>query len=103
MLAHTDVVFRDLQYSPALSQVISKKLARLSRLSETITRTRVVLDKPHKRQNKGEVFRASIEMAVKGAPFTVVQDGTSAHLAVRDAFNAAERKLMSTLKKQHFH
>ena len=103
MLAHTDVVFRDLQHSPALTQVISKKLARLGRLSETITRTRVVLDKPHKRQHKGEVFRASIELAVKGAPFTVVQDGATAHVAVRDAFLAAERKLMSTLKKNQFH
>ncbi|TQV73427.1 ribosome-associated translation inhibitor RaiA [Exilibacterium tricleocarpae] len=88
-----DVVYRDLDASQALNDIISKKLEKLSRFSHHIQRSRVVLDSPHKHKHKGKRYRASIELDLKGAPVTVSQDDTSIHIAVREAFNAAERKL----------
>jgi ribosomal subunit interface protein len=86
-------VFRDLDSSPALTFTINKKLDKLSRFSSEILRSRVVLDSPHKSKNKGKLYRASIELNLKGKPITVSHDAASAHLAVKEAFSAAERRL----------
>ncbi len=89
-----DVVYRDLDASVALNSIIDKKFEKLSRYSDQITRSRVVLATPHNHKHKGKQFRASIELSLKGAPVTTIsQDDDSIHIAVREAFNAAERKL----------
>ncbi len=93
-----DVIYRDLDASNALNSIIHKKFAKLSRYSDQITHSRVVLDIPHK--HKGKHFRASIEMSVKGTPVTITHDDSSIHLAVRDAFSSAERKLKNLAGKR---
>lgn len=93
MRNNADVVFRDLDHSPALVYTINRKLEKLSRFAPDIMRSRIVLDSPHKRRNKGKLIRASIELNLPGQPITVSHDATNAHIAVRDAFYAAERCL----------
>ena len=88
-----DVLYRDLEFSPALNEVISKKLEKLNRYSDQIIHSRVVLDTPHNHKHKGKQFRASIEIDIKGHPIAIAQDNESIHLAVRDAFISAERKV----------
>ena len=95
-----DVVYRDLDSSAALNEVIAKKLAKLSRYSDQIVRSRVVLDAPHNHKHKGKQFRASIELDIKGHPFAVTQDDESIHIAVRDAFYTAERKVKELTSRQ---
>ncbi len=90
---NADVVFRDLDHSPALEYTINRKLEKLSRFAPDILRSRVVLDTPHNRRHKGKLFRASIELSLRGRPITVSNDAPTAHVAVRDAFHAAERRL----------
>ena len=95
-----DVVYRDLDSSASLNEVISKKLEKLSRYSDQIIHSRVVLDTPHNHKHKGKQFRASIELDIKGHPVAVAQDNESIHLAVRDAFISAERKVKQITAKQ---
>lgn len=101
MKSHTDLIYRDIDSSPALNLIIQKKLDKLYRYSDAIIRSRVVLDSPHKHKHKGKLFRASIEIAIKGKPITVSSDDTSVHVAVRDAFIAAERRLKNNLEKRN--
>lgn len=100
MKAAVDVVYRDLDFSAALNDVISKKLEKLNRYSDQIIHSRVVLDTPHNHKHKGKQFRASIELDIKGHPIAVTQDNESIHLAVRDAFSSAERKVKQIAAKQ---
>lgn len=93
MKSSTDVVYRDLEPSPALSSAISKKIEKLYRFSDAITHSRVVVDIPHNHKHKGKLFRASIELGLKGTPISVSHDDPSVHIAVRDAFATCERKL----------
>ncbi|HEY6528551.1 MAG TPA: HPF/RaiA family ribosome-associated protein [Cellvibrionaceae bacterium] len=93
MKSSADVVYRDFDSSPALTSIIEKRLEKLGRFSDSIMSTRVVLESPHNHKHKGKMFRACIEMAVKGSPVTVTHDDPSVHVAVRDAFQAAERKI----------
>jgi ribosomal subunit interface protein len=95
-----DVLYRDLDFSPALNEVISKKIDKLNRYSDQIIHSRVVLDIPHNHKHKGKQFRASIEIDLKGHPIAVTQDNESIHLAVRDAFNSAERKIKQITARQ---
>jgi ribosomal subunit interface protein len=95
-----DVVYRDLESSAALNEIIAKKLAKLSRYSDQIVRSRVVLDAPHNHKHKGKQFRASIELDIKGHPFAITQDDESIHIAVRDAFCTAERKVKELTSRQ---
>lgn len=100
MKANADVVYRDFDASPALNEIISKKIEKLHRYSDSIIHSRVVLDAPHKHKHKGKMFRASIELGVKGVPITVSQDNPSVHIAVREAFSVLERKLKETSAKR---
>jgi ribosomal subunit interface protein len=95
-----DVLYRDLEFSPALHEIISKKLEKLNRYSDQIIHSRVVLDTPHNHKHKGKQFRASIEIDIKGHPIAVAQDNESIHLAVRDAFSSAERKVKQIAARQ---
>lgn len=100
MKYNPDVVFRDVEHSPALAYTINKKLEKLTRFSNDIIHSRVVIESPHNHKHKGRLFRASIELGVKGHPVTVSHDDASAHRALRDAFNAAERKLKQMGNRQ---
>nr|WP_324259112.1 HPF/RaiA family ribosome-associated protein [Cellvibrio fontiphilus] len=88
-----DVVYRDLDSSSALNDIITKKLEKLNRYTDQIVHSRVVLDAPHQHKHKGKQYRASIELDIKGHPVAITQDDESIHVAVRDAFSSAERKV----------
>lgn len=100
MLPNAEVVYRDLDSSAALNEIIEKKVQKLHRYSDSILHSRVVLDAPHKHKHKGKLFRASIELGMKGAPITVSHDDPSVHIAVRDAFSAVEQKLKKECDKR---
>lgn len=95
-----DVVYRDLDSSAALNEIILKKLEKLSRFSDQIVHSRVVLGTPHQHKTKGKQFRASIELDIKGHPMAFTQDDESIHIAVRDAFSSAERKVKQLAARQ---
>lgn len=100
MKPNADVVYRDLDSSAALNNIIYKKIEKLHRYSDSIIHSKVVLDSPHKQKHKGKLYRASIEIGLKGHPLTVSNDAENVHVAVRDAFAAAERKLKEDNSKK---
>lgn len=99
MKSNAEVVYRDLDASPALNATISKRIDKLHRYSNDILHSRVVLDSPHKHKHKGKLYRASIEVDIKGAPLAVSNDDQSVHIAVRDAFETMERQLKKASEK----
>lgn len=103
MKSNAEVVYRDFDSSPALNEIINKRLEKLYRYSDSILHSRVVLDSPHNHKHKGKLFRASIEIDMKGAPLLVSNDDESVHVAVRDAFQTMERRLKETVSKQKQH
>lgn len=103
MIKDLDVVYRDIDSSDALTHTISEKYQKLSKYSEDITHSKVTLDTPHNHNGRSGLFRASIDLTVKGRPIAVSQDDASVHVAVRNAFSAAERKLKSMQAKIRSH
>ncbi|MBX2807281.1 MAG: HPF/RaiA family ribosome-associated protein [Cellvibrionaceae bacterium] len=99
MSVANQVTYRDLDPSNALNAIISKRLQKLERYASNIQRSRVVLDSPHNHKHKGKHFRATVEIDIKGTPITVSHNDPSIHVAVRDAFNTAERKLKACVEQ----
>lgn len=102
MQIQNNVVYRDMDASQALNSTIAKKLQKLSRISDKISSSRIVIDSPNQHKGKGKLFRAQIELGLKGDSITLHQDNTSIHVAVRDVFKAAERKLKQVSNKRTY-
>lgn len=99
------VVFHNIDQSAALSESVQKRIDKLRRFSSDIIGGRVVLDSPHNNQHKGKVYSVAIEIHTSNKPVVVTQEQHDNHahedlyVAIRDAFNAAERQLKSVDKK----
>ena len=100
MKSAVDVVYRDMNSSASLNEAITKKIEKLHRYTDQIIHSRIVLDTPHNHKHKGKQFRASLEIDLKGSPIAITQDNESIHVAVRDAFITAERKIKQLSARQ---
>jgi len=99
------IVFHNIDQSPALTANVNKRIQKLQRFSNDIIGGRVVLDCPHNNHHKGKVFSVTIEIHTASREVIVKQgqhdkpQHEDIYVAVRDAFNAAERQLKATDKK----
>ncbi|HLU77781.1 MAG TPA: HPF/RaiA family ribosome-associated protein [Burkholderiales bacterium] len=95
MATPLQITFRDMDPSPALEARIREKMAKLEALDERITSGRVVVERLSARRRSGNEIGVLIELAVPG-PNILIDDirNEDAYVAVRDAFDAAERMLI---------
>jgi ribosomal subunit interface protein len=99
------IVFHNIDQSDAITDNVNKRIEKLRRFSSDIMGGRVVLDSPHNHQHKGKVYAVTLEIRTPNREVIVNQEqhDNPAHedlyVAIRDAFNAAERQLKSVDKK----
>lgn len=93
------IEFRHMAPSEALSSDISRRIAHLEHLFDRVVGCRVVVEAPHRHHRQGKLYRVSVEIDVPGrrlvANHARPHDHAheDAHVAVRDAFDAAARQL----------
>lgn len=100
------ITFRDMEPSTAIEERVRERAAKLERFFDRITSCRVVIEEPHLHQHKGKLFHVTIDITVPGGEL-VANRNTGNHqghedvyVAIRDAFNAAERQLEDHAKKR---
>lgn len=99
------IVFHNIDQSDAIIDNVHRRLEKLKRYSNGIMGGRVVLDSPHNHRNKGKVYSVVLEIHTPNREIVVNQDQHNNHahedmyVAIRDAFNAAERQLKAVDKK----
>jgi len=99
------VVFHNIDQSDAVMDAVNKRIEKLERYCDQIIAGRVVLDSPHNNHHKGKVYSVGLEIHTPQKEVRVNQDQHDNHahedlyVAIRDAFNAAERQLKSVDKK----
>lgn len=99
------VVFHNIDQSNAIADAVHKRIEKLERFCDQIITGRVVLDSPHNNHHKGKVYSVGLEIHTPLKEVRVNQDQHDNHahedlyVAIRDAFNAAERQLKSIEKK----
>jgi len=99
------ISFRGMEASPALEERIRERADRLDRLHDRITSCHVTVEAPHQHHHKGHVFDVRIDIRVPGAELVTHREDTHNHahedvyVAVRDAFDTAERRLEEHARK----
>lgn len=94
-----EITFRGLAPSPAIEANVRERAAKLERFFTDIMSMQVVIEAPHKHQHKGKHYRVLIDIMVPDKEIVANRspDDNDAHedayVAVRDAFEAAQRQL----------
>lgn len=124
-LIQTQVTFRGLPHSDDLESEVRKRVAWLEQFYAAITRCRVIVTLPHQHRHDGRHFHVRIELTVPGGPPIIVSHEPSLHqrlkdieqetqhkeaeiasvhryagVAVREAFDAARRRLEDFAREQ---
>lgn len=110
MINDTKVVFRGLDHSPSVEEVVQKRLEKLERFNHDIQSLRVILESPHNNHHKGRVYHVGVEALLPQHDIVVNNDQHDKHshediyVAIRDAFDAMERRLkaVSSMRKRNF-
>lgn len=88
------ITYRGIHHSDALDARIRDKAAKLEELHPRITSCRVVVEERHRHKQQGREFTVSIDLRLPGHELFVNRDhDEDVYVAVRDAFDAAGRKL----------
>ncbi|MDH3591761.1 MAG: HPF/RaiA family ribosome-associated protein [Planctomycetota bacterium] len=103
-----EITFRDMPHSDAIEEEIRTRAERLDRFYDKITRCRVAVLAPHSRQRKGQLYEVHIDLTVPGKELVINHAGhEDAHedprIAVRDAFEAATRRLQDYVRERRGH
>jgi cold shock CspA family protein len=99
-----EILFRDMEASPALEEAARKHAEDLERYASEILRCRVTVQAPHKHHHQGKLYSVTVDLHVPGAELVASRDPTAHHahedvyVALRDAFKAARRQLQDRVR-----
>lgn len=95
------ITFHDVTHSDALESHIREKARKLEQFYSSLIGCKVVVDQPGLHQNKGKPFNIRIDLTVPGGEIVVDrQKNEDVYVALRDAFDAARRKLEDYGRRQ---
>lgn len=91
--------FQNMDRSEFVEKRITERVAKLEHHAEHITSCHVTVEAPHHHHHKGNEYRVRIVLHVPGQELVVSREPgtagahTDVYVAIRDAFDAAERQL----------
>ncbi|MEZ5775139.1 MAG: HPF/RaiA family ribosome-associated protein [Hyphomicrobiaceae bacterium] len=101
-----EIHFDSIDASEAVAERIRQKTARLAKRFDRLTHLRATIAAPHKHGQKDKVYQVKLLIGVPGrSDLAVSSEGSGdhahedVHLAVRDAFETAERRLSELFDK----
>jgi len=95
------ISFHGIQHSDALYNSIRDKADGLERYYDRITRCRVVLEMAGRHRHQGKQFVVRVDLKVPGSEIIVThQHDEDLQIALRDAFDAARRRLEDFARTQ---
>jgi cold shock CspA family protein len=104
-----EIAFHNTPSSPKLESEIRDRVGKLDRLYHHLIGCRVSVERLHSRHQNGNLFEVHIEMRVPGEEIVVTREPHRARekfadpdigIALRNAFKAAERRLLDYKLKQ---
>lgn len=88
------ITARDFALTPSLETEIRERVAKLERFCSDIIDCEVAIEAPVGHHQKGGPYKVRIDLQVKGAELAISnQSAEQLQIAIRDAFEAARRKL----------
>ena len=109
MTTPLEVVFNNMEPSQAVEARVQEKVGRLAKKFDRLTHVRVVIDAPHRHQQRGKIFQVKIDLGLPGRANVMVNKPSDDHAhedvyaALRDGFLAAERQLQDEVDRMSGH
>jgi ribosomal subunit interface protein len=98
------ITSRSVELTPAIEGAIRERAERLERFFQPIIACRVVVETPHRHQHKGHQHNVRLDITVPGEEIVVRREPREdLYVAIRDAFDAARRRLKARGRKQRNH
>lgn len=95
------ITFRDVPHSDAVEAEIRAKAAKLEEFHPRLTSCHVAVEEERRHKHQGKLFNVRIDLRFPGGEFSVHrQRAEDIYVAVRDAFDAAKRKLEDQVRVQ---
>ena len=95
------VTFHGMPQSAALDTAIRQHAGKLDRFHPHVMSLRAVVEEVARRKQQGKEFNVRLDIKVSGGEIAINRDhDEDAFVAVRDAFDAARRKLEDHARRQ---
>ena len=100
------ITLRYMEPSAAVEAKIRERVAKLDRYYQRIMGCRVVVEAPHRRHHQGKLYHVRVDLTVPGGELVVRREPAEHHthedvyVAIRDAFDAAQRRLEDYARQQ---
>ncbi len=95
------ITSRNVSLSENAEQTIREKAAKLDQFYDRIMGCRVLVEAPHRHQNKGCHYNVRLDITVPGSELVIKrEENEDLYVAIRDAFDAAKRKVKEFASRQ---
>lgn len=105
MPADVQISFRGMESSPSAEAQVRRRAEDLQQLSDRISACRVMLEAAHRRHRQGTIYHVRVDLTVPGGNVVVGREPgedhahEDLHVAIRDAFDAARRRLQDHMRR----
>jgi ribosome-associated translation inhibitor RaiA len=105
MRTPTQITYRGLQPSDSIDHNIQRRAEHLASFRPGVSGCHVTVELPHQHHHQGNHYRVQVELSVPGGPLVVTRGDTAnpayedVHVVIRDAFDAALRRLEERRQK----
>lgn len=106
MTLPVQITFRGMKRDLAIEAIVRRRSVSLGKFFPRLLACRVVIEAPHHRHRRGNLYHARVDAAVPGKELVARrhprEHGSHAdvRVAIRDAFNAARRELMDEARRR---
>ncbi|MDH5545933.1 MAG: HPF/RaiA family ribosome-associated protein [Gammaproteobacteria bacterium] len=95
------ITTRKVNLSDSVLASIKRKAAKLENFTDSIIGCRVMVETPHRHKNHGQQYNVRIDITMPGIELVVKREpDQDLSVAVRDAFDAARRQILSYQRKR---
>ena len=104
------LAFKNIEPSETVRAIVAKNVSRLQKHHKALASCRVVFERPQHRHRHGDHYRVSVDLKLNGGIEIAVtrdppldKDRDSLHVALREAFDTADRQLTEANRKRQSH
>ncbi|MGE5190372.1 MAG: HPF/RaiA family ribosome-associated protein [Gemmatimonadota bacterium] len=99
------ITYRNMSPSAAVDRCLRERAARLERFCDRIMGCRIVVEARHRRRHQGNLYHVRIDITAPGGEVVVSREPAvkrtheDVYVAIRDAFDAARRRLEDLVRR----
>lgn len=95
------ITLKNVPHSEAVEAKIRDKMEKLDQFSDRVMSCRVTVEESQRKQHQGKLFSVRIDLTVPGKELVVNRvEHEDCYVAIRDAFDAAKRRLEEHARKR---